>query len=335
MTATQITSQTTTAAAHAAFGDADRAIRIGSVPTPAPAAGQVLVKVEAAGISIGDWLVMQGLPYIARPAHGLLSPKHPVLGQELAGTVVAVGADAGDAFAPGDRVLGFAQGAFAGYALASPEDLTHTPESLDSIAAAAVPISGLAAYQAVVKAGGGTAGQRLLVLGASGAVGTYAVQVGKAIGMHVTAVAGARSQALLSGIGADEVVDYRAADIAVSGETWDVIVDLAGNRGIGSLRRLLAPTGTAVLVGGSGGRVFMGFGRTIRAMLANSFVKQTLVPLFSAPDAEDLAALRALVAAGSVVPVIDRTFPLEDLARAMEHIGGRHTQGKSVIVLDD
>ncbi len=335
MTATQLTSPTTTAAAHAAFGDAGRAIRIGSMPTPTAGPGQALVKVEAAGISIGDWLVMHGLPYIARPAHGLLSPKHPVLGQELAGTIVAVGADAGDGLAPGDRVLGFTQGAFAGYAVASPEDLVLTPEGLDSVAAAAIPVSGLAAYQAVVKAGGGAAGQRLLVLGASGAVGTFAVQVGKAIGMHVTAVAGSRSQEMLTGIGADEVGDYRASDIAESGDNWDVIVDLAGNRGIGSLRRLLAPAGTAVLVGGSGGRVFMGFGRTIRAMLANPFMKQTLVPLFSAPDADDLAALRALVAAGSVVPVIDRTFPLEGLADAMSHIGGRHTQGKSVIVLDD
>jgi len=332
MTATA-SSTRMTAVRHRAFGDPARALDVAPADIPTPGPGQVLVRVAAAGISIGDWLMMEGLPYIARPSHGLRRPKRPVLGQELAGTVEAVGAGV-DSLSPGDRVLGFAAGAFAEHAVAEAEHLVTVPDGVSFVDATAVPVSALAAYQAVVGVGGTRPGQRVLVLGASGAVGTFAVQVAKATGAHVTAVASSRNQDLLRGLGADRVVDYAVEDVTATGDTWDVAIDLAGNRPLTALRRALTPTGTAVMVGGSGGRATMGFGRTVRAMLVNPFVKQRLVPLMSAPDAADLAAVRDLLAEGRLTPAIDRTFPLDAAAAAMDHVGGRHTQGKSVIVVD-
>ncbi|WP_084104156.1 NAD(P)-dependent alcohol dehydrogenase [Demequina sp. NBRC 110056] len=329
--------ETMTAALHRSFGEARTSVEIASASIPSPGPTQVLVKVEAAGIAIGDWLTMHGLPYIARPSYGFARPKAPVLGNEVAGTVVAVGdgvASSADALSPGDRVLGFAQGAFAGYAVTEAAHLVATPDDLGIAEAAAIPVSGVAAYQALTDLGGATAGDRVLVLGASGAVGTFAVQIAKALGMHVTAVASARNASLVTQLGADEVIDYATQDVAELGQTWDVVIDLAGNRGVRSLRRLLTDRGTAVIVGGSGGRVTMGFSRTIRAMLLSPFVKQGLKPLFSGPDKAALTAVRDLVASGAVTPAIDRTFPLSRFADAMDHIGGRHTQGKSVIAVD-
>jgi len=327
---------TMTAALHRRFGDAATAVEVSQAPVPSPAAGQVLVKVEAAGIAIGDWLTMQGLPYIARPAYGFVSPKLPVLGNEIAGTVVAVGEDMpADAPRVGDRVLGFSQGAFAGFAVTKAEHVVRTPDSLSTVDAAALPVSGLTAYRAVVDEGATQPGDRVLVLGASGAVGTFAVQIAKAHGAHVTAVASARNAELVTRLGADRVVDYTADDVEDLGETWDVVIDLAGNRSLRTLRRVLTPRGRLVIVGGSGGRVTMGFGRTVRAMLLNAFVKQKLVMLVAGSSQQGLAAVRDLVASGAVTPVIDRTIPLARIADAMEHIGGRHTQGKSVIVIGD
>ncbi|WP_084040216.1 NAD(P)-dependent alcohol dehydrogenase [Demequina sp. NBRC 110053] len=328
---------TMTAALHRSFGDARSSVEIASAPIPSPGPTQVLVKVEAAGIAIGDWLTMQGLPYIARPAYGLARPKLPVLGNEVAGTVVAVGdqvSSGADAFVPGDRVLGFAQGAFAQYAVTEAAHLVRTPDALGTVDAAAIPVSGLTAYRAVVEESGAKAGERVLVLGASGAVGTFAVQIAKAHGMHVTAVASARNADLVARLGADQVVDYAAQDIEDMGQSWDAVIDLAGNRPVRSLRRLLTARGTAVIVGGNGGRVTMGFSRTIRAMLLNPFVKQRLTMLVAGSSQAGLAAVRDMVASGAVIPVIDRTFPLSRFADAMEHIGSRHTQGKSVIVVD-
>ncbi|WP_291380162.1 NAD(P)-dependent alcohol dehydrogenase [Demequina sp.] len=326
---------TMTAARHVRFAtDPAKAVALAEAPLPQPGPGQVRLKVAAAGISIGDWLTMTGLPFIARPSFGFLSPKKPVLGQELAGTVDAVGKGV-EGIAPGDQVFGFAEGAFAEYAIASAEHLVRTPEGVNAVQAAAVPVSALAAYQALTKVGRTARGSRVLVIGASGAVGTYAVQIAAALGAEVTGVAAAANAAMVRDLGAAHVVDYAATDVTASGQTYDVVVDTVGTTPLRALAGIVAKGGKAVLVGSRGGRAFMGFGRTIRAIAFGPLFGGRLAPLFSMPHADDLVAVRDLLANGTVTPRLDRTFPLTRLADALTHVGSRRTQGKSVVVIGD
>lgn len=325
---------TMTAARHLRFAaDPAQAVSLAEAPLPQPGPGHVRAKVAAAGISIGDWLTMAGLPFIARPSFGLLSPKKPVLGQEFAGTVDAVG-DGVEGFAPGDRVFGFADGAFAEYAIASAQHVARTPDQLTDTQAAATPVSALAAYQALTQVGAAKRGSRVLVIGASGAVGTWAVQIAAALGAEVTGVASAANAAMVRELGAAHVIDYATTDVTAAGHTYDVVVDTVGTTPLRALAGTVAKGGKAVLVGSRGGRVLMGFGRTIRAIAFGPLFGGRLAALFSMPDADDLAAVRDLLATGAVTPRLDRTLPLPRLADALTHVGARRTQGKSVVVID-
>lgn len=328
--ATRTINKTMKGAAYSRYGSPDETISITTLGTPKPSEGEVLVAVEAAGISIGDRLMVEGLPLIARPSYGFMRPKHRVVGQELAGRVVATGTDV-RRFEVGDRVLGFATGAFAEFAVAREDELVLTPAGLSAVEAAAVPVSALAAYQALHDRGGVTSGDRVLILGASGAVGTYTIQIAKAAGAEVTAVNSTRNIELARSLGADHVIDYTADQIPE--RSYDVIIDLVGKSRLSHVRRWLTKKGTLVLVGGSGGRVLMGFGRTLRAMMLSPLVGQRLRPLFSKPVRTDLEAVADLLAAELVTPVIDRTYPLAQIDEAMAHIGSRHTQGKTVVTV--
>jgi NADPH:quinone reductase-like Zn-dependent oxidoreductase len=306
------------------------------IDQPVPKDNQVLVRVQAAGVHRGDWHVMTGLPYMIRlvvPALGLRRPKVPVLGMDLAGRVQAVGARV-TRFGPGDEVFGWTDGAFAEYATAPEDHLAAKPATLSFEEAAVVPISGFAALQAVRDLGGVQAGQQVLVLGAAGAVGWFAVQLAKAFGARVTGVASTSQLELVGSIGADEVIDYTRTDVTDGTRQWDVIVDTGGRRTLAQLRRALTPTGTLVIVGGEGGgRWLGGFLRNLRAPLVSRFIGQRLRMLASKPNQDDLQVLRELIEAGKLRPLIGRTYPLDEVPEAMRALEAGKTRGKIVITV--
>jgi NADPH:quinone reductase-like Zn-dependent oxidoreductase len=292
---------------------------------------EVRVEVRAAGVHIGDWLVGSGLPYMIRLGYGLTKPKNSVPGMEFAGVIDAVGTDV-DQFELGDEVFGFSSaGAFAEYVSVSQDALALKPSNTTFEQAAALPISGFTAIQAIRDKGQVQPGQKVLIIGASGGVGTYAVQIAKAYGAEVTGVCGTRNLDMVRSIGADHVIDYTVEDVTESGALYDVILDTAGNRSLSHLRQALAPNGTLIIVGGSGGPWLMGVGRTLQAVVTSPFTSQKLASFLSATTQEDLVALRQLVEAEDVTPVIDRTYSLAETSQALAHVGERHTQGKTVI----
>ncbi len=317
---------------HHAFGAPSQVLEAREVPAPEIAADQVLIRIKATAVAKGDWLIAKGLPYIARPSYGFFEPKQAVAGLEMAGIVEAVGTEV-TGFAPGDEVFGWGKGALAELMAVPASQLVHKPAAITFEQAAAVPISGFTALQAVRDAGGAGPGQRVLVIGASGGVGSFAVQIAKALGAEVTGVASTRNLDLLRELGADAVIDYTREGITDSGRPYDVIIDIAGNRPLPELRRALTPKGTLVIVGGSGGNATMGFGRTIRAALLSPFVGQTLRPLISSPNRDDLAALAELIEAGQLTPRVGTTFPLARAAEAIEHVGAGRSHGKTVVTV--
>jgi NADPH:quinone reductase-like Zn-dependent oxidoreductase len=306
------------------------------IDQPVPKDNQVLVRVQAAGVHRGDWHIMTGLPYMIRlvvPALGLRRPKVPVLGMDLAGRVQAVGAQV-TRFRPGDEVFGWTDGAFAEYAVAPEDHLAAKPAILSFEEAAVVPISGFAALQAVRDVGEVQAGQQVLVLGAAGAVGWFAVQLAKAFGAHVTGVASTSQLELVGSIGADEVIDYTRTDVTDGARQWEVIVDTGGRRTLSQLRRALTPKGTLVIVGGEGGgRWLGGFLRNLRAPVLSRFIGQRLRMLASKPNQEDLQVLRELIEAGKLRPLVGRTYPLGEVPEAMRALEAGKTRGKIVITV--
>ena len=314
------------------YGSPDEVLELREIERPVVGDDEVVVRVHAAGVAIGDWLTVQGMPYIARPGYGLLKPRNRVAGFEMAGTVESIGTNVTE-FRPGDEVFGWCKGALAEYVAVSQEALERKPANLSLEQAAVVPTSGFAALQALRDAGRIQQGQEVLILGASGAVGTFAVQIARALGGKVTGVCGTRNLDMVRSIGADRVIDYTREDVTRTGPRYDLVLDLAGNRPLSGLRRTLKPGGTLVIVGGSGGPWTMGFGRTIRATFVSPFVRQQLRPFFSKPNKADLMVLRELIEAGDLTPVIDRTYPLREAADAVAYIGARHTRGKTVITV--
>ncbi|MBB5790376.1 NAD(P)-dependent alcohol dehydrogenase [Jiangella mangrovi] len=312
------------------YGLPQDVLRLQDVAIPVAGAGQVLLRTGAAGVAIGDWLTVRGQPYIARPAYGLRRPKNTVAGQEAAGQVERVGSGVAQLHS-GDDLFGWCNGTLAEYVVVSPHSLAPKPANLTPEQAAAVPISGCTALQALRDAGRLQRGQDVLIVGASGAVGTFAVQIAKALGATVTGVCSTRNVELVRSIGADHVIDYVLDDIAAGEHRYDLILDLAGNRPLSTLRAVLAPKGTLVIVGGSGGSWFMGFGRTIRAAVLSPLVSQQLRPFFSQQRRDDLLALKELIESGELTPVIDRTYPLSDAVDALRHVGDRHTRGKTIV----
>jgi NADPH:quinone reductase-like Zn-dependent oxidoreductase len=250
----------------------------------------------------------------------------------VAGRVEAVGAKV-EQFQLGDEVFGWCTGAFAEYVAVSEDALATMPTNVTFEQAAAVPISGFTALQAARDKGQLQPGHKVLVVGASGGVGTFTVQIAKSLGAEVSGVASTRNLEMVRSIGADHVVDYTQEDFTESGHHYDVIIDTAGNRSLSQLRRALTAQGTLVIVGGSGGRWLMGSGRSMRASVSSPFIGQTLRPFISAPNKRDLLALKQLVESSDITPVIDRTYTLDQVPDAMGYLGDRHTQGKTVITV--
>jgi NADPH:quinone reductase-like Zn-dependent oxidoreductase len=311
-------------------------LEFSDIDQPIPNDNQVLVQVQAAGLHRGDWHVMTGLPYLIRlvvPDLGLRKPKVPVRGMDLAGRVEAVGPNV-TRFQPGDEVFGWADGAFAEYAAAPEDQLAPKPASLSFEQAAAVPTSGFAALQGLRDSGEVQPGQQVLIIGAAGAVGLFAVQLAKTFGAQVTGVASTTQLELVRSVGADEVIDYTRDDVTDGTRRWDLILDTAGHRSLSQLRRALTPKGTLVIVGSEGrGRWLGGFDRSLRAPLLARLVGQRLRMLASKPGQQDLQTLRELLEAGTLTPVIDRTYPLGDVPEAMRQLVEGHTRGKLVITV--
>jgi NADPH:quinone reductase-like Zn-dependent oxidoreductase len=314
--------------------DTHRILRLLEVPVPAPDDAHVLVRVRAASVDRGTWHVMAGLPYPVRLAgFGVRRPKHPNPGRSFAGTVVAVGGAVHD-IAPGDDVYGIAEGALAELVVADPSKLAPRPSNLSFEQAAAVPVSALTALQAARDRARIGPGRSVLVLGASGGVGTFAVQIAKAYGAHVTGVASTAKLDDVRAIGADEVIDYTVTDATAGDRRYDAILDTGGNTPLRHLRRALSPSGTLVIIGGeTDGRLLGGTDRQLRAMIMSPFVGQTLGTFISSENAADLEALRELIEAGQVTPVVDRSFPLARTADAIDHLVEGHASGKVVIAV--
>jgi NADPH:quinone reductase-like Zn-dependent oxidoreductase len=315
------------------YGEPD-VLRLQDVDDPSPAADEVLVRVHAAGVDRGVWHLVTGTPYPVRLAgYGLRAPKNPVPGRDVAGVVEAVGEDV-TRFRVGDAVFGVAKGSFAELARAREDRLAPKPANLGHEQAAVVAVSGVAALRAVRDHGHVSPGQQVLVIGASGGVGTYAVQLAKAFGAEVTGVCSTTKVDLVSSLGADRVIDYSREDFAAGERRYDVILDIGGNSTLRRLRRALTPKGTLVIVGGeTGGRFLGGFDRQIRAMLLSPFVGQRLGTFVSSESAENLVALKELIEAGKVIPVIDRTFPLAEAPDAIRYVEQGRARGKVAITI--
>ncbi len=315
------------------YGSADT-LRLERVARPAVGDGDVLVRVHTAGLDRGTWHLMTGKPYLMRVAGmGFRGPKDRVPGRDLAGTVEAVGS-AVTRFAVGDEVYGVGRGSFAEYAVAVEDKLAIKPTSLSLEQAAVVPISAGTALQALTDQGRIEAGHHVLITGASGGVGSYAVQLAKALGAEVTAVASTAKRDLVRSLGADHVLDYTRGDWADGMHRYDLILDIAGNPGLSRLRRALTPKGTAVLVGGEdGGTLTGGMSRPLRALLLAPFVGQRLVWFIAKERASDLERLNDLIEAGKVTPSIGRTYPLDRVPEAMRDLETGQVRGKVAITI--
>ena len=322
------------AAAQYRYGDPMEVIEVRNIERPTVGADEVLVRVHAAGVDAGVWHLVSGQPYLLRTmGFGFRRPKNPVAGMDVAGTVEAVGS-AVTRFRPGDEVFGCADGSFAEYATAKEAKLALKPANLTFEQAAAVPNSAAAALMALREVGRVQAGDRVLVIGASGGVGTYAVQIAKALGAHVTGVASTAKLDLVRAVGADEVIDYTREEIDARPGAYDLILDIGGNRSLSQLRRALTADGRLVIVGGEGGgKWFGGINRQLRATILSRFVSQDLRFFFSQVDVDDLEALTELIEAGAVTPAIDRAFTLDEAAEAVRYQHAGQARGKVVITL--
>jgi NADPH:quinone reductase-like Zn-dependent oxidoreductase len=312
------------------YGTADR-LRLSEIEKPVIAANEVLVQVRAAGVDRGTCHLMRGEPYLVRIlGFGFRGPKNRVPGLDVAGTVVAVGADV-TRFQVGDEVFGISRGSFAEYAAAREDKLVSKPPGLSFEQAAVVAVSGLAAIKGL-HAGHIAAGQKVLIIGASGGVGTYAVQLAKAFGAEVTGVASTAKVDLVRSIGADEVIDYTREDFADGRQHYDLILDIGGNSGLSRLRHALTPKGTLVIAGGEGAK-WTGVGRQLRGLALSPVVPQRLTMYVSSTNKRqaDLEALRQQIEAGHVTPIVGKTYPLADVPEAIRHLEGGRAQGKIAI----
>lgn len=305
-----------------------------TIERPTIDAKEVLIEVHAAGVDRGVWHLMTGLPYLVRLAgYGITKPKSATPGFDVSGRVVAVGADV-TRFAPGDDVFGIAKGSYAEYAAGSEEKLAHKPANLTFEQAAVAAVSGITALQALTDIGKLQPGQRVLIVGASGGVGTYAIQLAKALGAHVSAVAGTRNLDMVRAIGADRVIDYTRDDFADHDGRYDLILDVGGRNSISRLRSVLAPSGVLVIVGGEGGNKWTGgVGRQVRAMVLSPFLRQRLTTFISKEHFSSIELLSAYLESGTVVPAVGQRFDLEDVPEAIRQMEAGETSGKSVIVV--
>lgn len=315
------------------YGSPD-VLKLQEIDQPAIGDADVLVRVHAAGLHIGDWHLMTGLPYLIRiMGFGLRAPKARVRGMDVAGKVAAVGTKV-TRFQAGDEVFGTGDGSFAEYVCAREDMLAPKPANLAFEQAAVIPTSACTALQALRDTGGIKPGQKVLIVGASGGVGLFAVQIAKVFGAEVTGVCSTAKVDTVRSIGADHVIDYTHEDFTRSGQQYDLILDMGGNRSLSQLRRVLTLRGTLVLVGGEGGGRWLGFvGRLLRALVVSPFVSQNLRRIFSTANTEDLRFLTELIEAGTVRPVIDRTYPLSEVPDAIRYLEEGHARGKVVITV--
>lgn len=324
------------------YGSAD-VLTLDEIDRPAVGDDEVLIRVRAAGVGPDVWHLMTGRPYFVRlMGFGLRKPKARVVGRDVAGVVEAVGNRVTE-FQPGDEVFGTCRGAFAEFACAGAGGeggvggdgvLAAKPANLTFEQAAVVPTSGCAALQGLRDAGGIRAGQSVLIIGASGGVGTFAVQLAKVFEAHVTGVCSTTKLDLVRSLGADHAIDYTRQDFGEGAQRYDLILDTAGRRSVSHLRRALTPQGTLVIVGGEGGgRLTGGFERQLRAVLLSPFLRQQLRSLTAVERREDLLLLKDLIEADRVTPVIDRTYPLNEAPKALSDANEGHGRGKAVITI--
>ena len=311
------------------YGSPD-VMRLGEVDVPALPEDGVLVRVRATSINAHDWHMLRGKPYMVRLEEGLRAPKSAVLGLDVAGTVQAVGANVTD-LAVGDRVFGSRSGAFAEYV--SGRNMVPMPANLTFEQAAAVSVAGQTALQGLRDKGGLQPGQRVLVIGAGGGVGTFAVQIAKALGAEVTATTNTNSVDVVRSIGADQVIDYSRENVTRSGQRYDLVMDIGGQHSLLSLRRVLTPGGKVVMVGPGRGE-WVGFlGRIGWAIATSRFSNRKVLPFLSHVSTDDLLVLKELIEAGKVTPVVDRTYPLEQTPDAIRYVEEGRARGKVVITV--
>lgn len=313
------------------YGSAD-VLRLEDVEAPVATKAHVLLRVGAASAFIGDWHVMTGTPYAIRLVTGLTHPKQRLRGQDVAGTVEAVGEDV-TTFRVGDEVFGVGVGTFAEHATARVDRIALKPSNLGFEEAATVPTTGCTALQGIRDVGKVKAGQRVLIIGAAGGVGSFGVQLAKAFGAHVTGVCSTSKIDLVRSIGADDVIDYTREDIVNGTRRFDVIFDTAGNREASYLRRALTAKGTLVIAGGEGTGKWLGMGRVMRARALSPFVGQKMTNYLARPNGADLLVLKDLIEAGKVTPTIGARFPLSDVPEAIRGLGMAHGRGKVVITV--
>jgi NADPH:quinone reductase-like Zn-dependent oxidoreductase len=323
------------AAVHSRYGPPS-VVQIKDVDNPVPKDDEILISVRAASVNPLDWHAMRGTPYIIRLMRGLRKPKDSRLGVDVAGQVEAVGRNV-TRFKPGDEVFGTCRGAFAGYACASVisrSALVLKPKNVTFEQAAAVPVAALTALQSLRDKGRIQPGQKVLINGAAGGVGTFAVQIARSFGAHVTGVCSSRNVDMVRSIGADQVIDYTREDFTRSGRRYDLFLDCLGNHSLFACRRVLNPRGVYIVIGGPGGRWLGPLTRLFKALVLSWFVSQNLVPFITKANNKDLAILHELIEAGKVTPVIDKRYGLAEVSEAIRYLEQGHARGKVVITLE-
>lgn len=312
------------------YGSAE-VLELATVARPKPTGDELLVRVKSASVNPLDYHLMRGSPYVLRMAAGIGKPKDIQVGRDFAGVVEAVGPGARK-FQVGDRVYGSGPGAFAEYLLKSESrGITKIPENVTFAQAAAVPIAGLTALQALRDKGELKSGQRVLINGASGGVGTYAVQIAKAMDAHVSGVCSTRNVELVQSAGADQVFDYKKENFTESGQQFDLILDMVGNHSFGDLRKVMTPNGRLILVGGDKGNWIAPFVAPLKAMAVDPFVDQTIITLFAVIDKQDLETVANMMAEGKVTSVIDRHYPLAEVPAAITYSESGRARGKIIV----
>lgn len=327
--------ETMQAIVYCDYGSPD-VLKLAKIAKPVPNDDQLLVKVRAASVNPYDWHFIRGTPYLMRLGVGLRKPKSIRVGVDFAGTVEAVGKNV-TKFKPGDEVYGGKGGAFAEYLCVTEKSVVRKPDNITFEQAGAVQIAGLTALQALRNEGKIRPGQKVLINGASGGVGTFAVQIGKALGAHVTGVCSTRNIGMVRSLGADEVIDYTKEDFARNGQKYDLILDNVPNHSLSDCRRVLTPTGKYVMIGGGGpddGRWIGPFARVIKIMLLSPFVSQKMVMMMTDPSQDDKNYLRDLMQAEKVTPVIDRSYKLSEVPEAIRYLEKGHARGKVAISLE-